>query len=75
MVKKWAAEFRKGRERVEDYKWFGCPIDATTDIHVELVHSLIMCDSRRSLHAKQIGMFGGSSVYLDRYLRDVQGLS
>ena len=43
---------------------------------VELVCRLIMCD-RRNLHdiARQIGMFGGSSIYIDLYLRNVQGLS
>ena len=44
---------------------------------LQLVHSLIMCDRRRSLRgiARQIGMFLGSSVCLDRYFVDVQGLS
>ena len=28
----------------------GLPKEATTDKNVELVHSLIMCDRRRSLH-------------------------
>ena len=31
MVKKWAAEFRRERESLEDYKWSGCPKEATTD--------------------------------------------
>ena len=38
-VKKWAAEFRIGRESMEDYEWSGCPKEATTDGNVELVHS------------------------------------
>ena len=48
----------------------------TDDENVELVNSLIMCDRRRSLRDidRRIGMFWGSSVYLDRHLRDVQGL-
>ena len=45
--------------------------------NVELVHSLIMYDRIGSLRdiARPIGMFWGSSVYLDRYLRDGKGLS
>ena len=46
-VKKWAAEFRRGRERVEDYEWSGCPKE-TTDENIELVQSLIMCDRRNA---------------------------
>ena len=47
--------------------WSGCLKEATVNKNVELVHSLIMCDRRRSLCdiVKQRGMFCGSSVYLD----------
>ena len=31
MVKKWAAEFRRGRLSVEDYEWSGHPKEATTE--------------------------------------------
>ena len=48
-MKKWAAEFRRGRESVEDNERSGRPKEVTTDENVELVHSLIMCDRRRSL--------------------------
>ena len=48
-MKEWAAEFRSGREGMEDYEGSGRPIEATPDENVELVHSLIMCD-RRSLY-------------------------
>ena len=50
IVKKWAAEFRRGRESMENYEWSGCPKEATTDVNVELVHSWIMCDRTRSMH-------------------------
>ena len=61
MVKKWAAEFRRGKESVEDYKRSRLPKEATTDENVEIVPSLIMCDRRRSLRdiAKQIGISYG----------------
>ena len=34
---------------MEDYEWSGGPKEVTTD--VEFVHSLIMCDRRRSLNS------------------------
>ena len=76
-MKKRAGEFRRGRESLKDYELSECPKKATTDENVELVHSLIICDRRRSLHdiGRQIGMFWGSSVYLEQYLRDFQDLS
>ena len=67
-VKKWAAEFRSGRKRIEDDQWSGCPKEATTDEinrDVETVHSLVMCDRRRNLRdkASEVGIqFWGSSV-------------
>ena len=58
---------------MEDYEWSRHPIVATIYENIELVCTGIMYDRRRSLHdiARQIGI----SVYLDQYLRDVQGLS
>ena len=45
-VKKWAAEFKRGRESFEDDGWSGCPKDATADENVKVVHSMVMCDRR-----------------------------
>ena len=42
-MKKWAAEFKKGRDSVEDDGWSGCPKDATADENVKVVHTLVMC--------------------------------
>ena len=64
MLKKWAAEFRRERESVENYEWPGHPKGATTDENVKLVHSLIMF-YRRSLRdkARQKGIsFGQFSL-------------
>ena len=38
-MKKCAAEFRRGRESVEDYERSGCPKEATTDKNVESMQS------------------------------------
>ena len=35
-------------ESLEDYERPGRPKEAATDEYVDLVHSLIMCDKRRS---------------------------
>ena len=48
-VNKWAAEFRRGRESLEDNEWSECHKEALTDENVELVHSRLMYDRRRSL--------------------------
>ena len=55
MMKKWAAEFRRGRESVENY-------ERSAEENVELVHSLIMCDRKRILHdiARQTGIRFGA---------------
>ena len=46
---KWASEFKRGRENVEDDGRSGRPKDATTDESVEVVHILVMCDRRRDM--------------------------
>ena len=43
-VKKLAAEFKWGRESIDDDPRSGRPKDATTDENIEIVHNLIMCD-------------------------------
>ena len=48
-VKKWAAEFKRGRGSIEDDGWCGRPKDNTTDEHVNVMHTLVMCDERRDL--------------------------
>ena len=76
-VKTWAAESRRRRECVEVYERSGRPEDLTSEENVEFLHSLVMCDRRRTLCdiARQIGMFWGSLVYLDQYLKDGYGFS
>ena len=71
-VKKWAAEFRRARESIENDEQFGCPKKATTDEDVEIVHSLAMYDRRRKLRdlASEVGIsFGAVQTILTDILR------
>ena len=57
-VEKWAAEFKRGRESVEDDGRSGRPKDATTDENVKVV----ICDRRRDLQsiASEVGISFGT---------------
>ena len=59
---------------MEDYERSGRPKEATADRNVEIVHSLIMCDRRRSLCdiARQKGI---RFVAVQSILTDVLGMS
>ena len=48
-VKKWVAEFKRGRESVEDDGWSGRPKDTTADENIKVMNTLVMCDKRRDL--------------------------
>ena len=66
-VKKWAAEFKRRRESIEDDARSDRPKDATTDENVEIVHNLVMCDRRRDLRsiASAVGIrFGAVQTIL-----------
>ena len=43
-VKKWVAEFKRGRESVEDDGRSDRPKDATADENVKVIHTLVMCE-------------------------------
>ena len=49
--KKWAAEFKMGRESVEDDGWSGRLKHDTTNENIKVVHTLVMCDRRRDLRS------------------------
>ena len=48
-MKKWTAEFKRGRESVEDDGWSGRQKYATADENVNAIHTLVMCDRMRDL--------------------------
>ena len=68
---KLAAEFKRGRESVEDD---GRPKDATTDENVKVVHTLVMCDRRRDLRsiAIEVGIRFGA---VKSIITDIFGMS
>ena len=45
-VKKWTADFKRGKESFEDYGPSGHPKDATVNENVKVVNTLNMCDRK-----------------------------
>ena len=45
-IKKWAAEFKRGRTGLEDDQREGCPKSATTPEIIEQVHDMVLDDRR-----------------------------
>ena len=73
-VKKWAAEFKRGRENTGDDARSGRRKDATTDENMANVHNLVMCDRRRDLRsiASEEGISYGA---VQTILTDILGMS
>ena len=72
-MKKWATEFKCGRESIEDDEKSGRPKDATTDENVEIVQNLVMCDRRQDLRsiASEVGISFGA---VQTTLMDILGM-
>ena len=64
----------RGRESIEDDERSGCLKEATRDENVEIVHSLVMCDRRRTLRdiASEVGISFGA---VQSILTDILGMS
>ena len=48
-VKKWAAEFKSGRESLEDDPRSGHPSAATTQENIDRIHQMVMNDRRLTI--------------------------
>ena len=61
-IKKWAAEFKQGRESIEDDPPSGRPTTSTTDDQAETTHRTVLDDRRFSIQqiASIIGISLGS---------------
>ena len=59
-VKKWVAEFKRGKESVEDDGRSGRPKNATADENVKVIHTMAMCEQRdlRSIASEMDISFG-----------------
>ena len=57
-IKKWAAEFKRGRTSLEDDPREGCPKSATTPEIIEQVHDMVLDDRRMKVRetAETIGI-------------------
>ena len=72
-VKKWEAEFKRGRQTVEDERSGGA-VDAIADKNFMVVHTLVMCDMMRDLQsiAYEVGISFGA---VPSILIDILGVS
>ena len=49
--KERAADFKRGRESVDDDVWSGHLKDVITDENDKVLHTLVVCDKRRDLRS------------------------
>ena len=73
-MRKWAAEFKRGMESVEDDGQSGRPKCATADENVKILHTLVMCDKGRYLRniASEVSICFGT---VQSILTDILGMS
>ena len=73
-IKKWAAEFKRGRVSVEDDGRSDRLKGATANENVKVMPTLLMCDRRRNLHsiAREVGISFGAAQLI---LPNISGMS
>ena len=72
-MKRWAAEFKRGRESFGNDGRSGRSKDATADENFKVGHTLVLCDRRRDLRsiASEVGISFGA---VQSILTDILGM-
>ena len=64
IVKIWLAEFKRGRNSVEDEHYLGCPKDAASTENVQIVNDMLKEDTRLTIrHIAETTDIHGTTVY------------
>jgi len=68
VVKIWLAEFKHGRNSVEDEHYLGCPKDAASTKNVQIVNDMLKEDRRVTVrHIVETTDIHATTIYMELY--------